>query len=816
MSLAELLAETGLCRHAVCSHTRTYLCGVVAELLGRDVRDEESFRSWMALYGPFASRIRFMPEGRALQRRSLRLCIESLDRAGQPITCSAVGALTVAATGRIRAAIRAWEAETGRRAARAISWQQVTLDMVLPLVDPALHRMSFTFLDDPRAYRPAAISTLRAIAGLALPKLRNTAFLCLVVHEADPGNDGRFFRALAEHLPALGMADIDEIEPDAFYPALHDGRVLPEVATSIRTAWLQAYFRLLRKQEAYFERLTPEQARCLAPFQLRPVTSALFWRRSSLCRQLSDEQRGRRKAAAAAVHDKFYLFRNIAERRLNQLVRLRQAFRDACDQARGNPGVSFPVAFAYAEEAVTPAGSARTVTHRFRLWDHHALRRAHATVANQEYYRTRAAHGCEVSADALFLSYEGASAERETAEQAGFWFADLVRAGALTYYGVPLSFANQGYSKAGSLFSPARPDWPMPTSRWLRRVAADLGLLFLPVDALLATGLIGQASLQVTTKTGARVGEVLQIRLTREHLTRAELPGGKEAIAFRAIPKGREAEEPFYIDGRCLKALHAWFAFLREHEGGAAVVLPSHALRRKCKPAPYLFQFRGRHFDPSDINACMRVLLHGVEVSTAQGETVLLSTHLLRHGFATEMRELEVPLDVIALLLNQRDVDVTRYYARPTPAQLVALQERVFVDRLDLTRTHLRAPAEIRRQVEAARGGVGALVPVVGGTCTVANMCPAKFACLGCAGNAPDPAKRVQVEEFKRIWEDMVRLASKQGLAAEEQKARGIIGGCEDMLAEMALIEAAERDGTQVAEVRYGEATRHPSRRRRS
>jgi len=110
---------------------------------------------------------------------------------------------------------------------------------------------------------------------------------------------------------------------------------------------------------------------------------------------------------------------------------------------------------------------------------------------------------------------------------------------------------------------------------------------------------------------------------------------------------------------------------------------------------------------------------------------------------------------------------------------------------------------------------VGALVPVVGGTCTVANMCPAKFACVGCAGNAPDPAKRAQVEEFKHIYEDMVRLASGQGLRAEERKARGVVAGCEDMLAEMALIEAAERDGAQAAELSYVDAARHLSRRRR-
>jgi len=174
-----------------------------------------------------------------------------------------------------------------------------------------------------------------------------------------------------------------------------------------------------------------------------------------------------------------------------------------------------------------------------------------------------------------------------------------------------------------------------------------------------------------------------------------------------------------------------------------------------------------------------------------------------------------VPLDVIALLLKQRDVEVTRYYAQPTPAQLVGVQERIFLDRIDLTRTHLRAPAAIRRQLEGAQGGVGALVPVVGGTCTVANMCPAKFACLGCAGNAPDPARRAQVEEFKRIYGDMVQLASGQGLRAEERKAREVVAGCEDMLAEMALIDAAERDGEQAAEVRYAKASQHSGKRAR-
>ena len=267
-SQAVLAAETNLSADTVGKYARAYLRGINAELLGREVRDEEAFRAWTALYRSFATRIQASRRARAVQAQLLRLSIESLDRTGQPITYSAVKAMTGVGSRRIAAALRAWEAETGRRAARGRSWQPVTLATVLPLIDPALHHMPLTFLDNPGAYRPLSDTSLRMISGLAQPGLRNTAFLCLAIAETDLKNDSRFFGRLAEFLPALGLADIDALEPDAFYPAFHDGHILPEVGTPIRARWLQAYFRLLRKQEAYFERLTSEQARDLAPFPL--------------------------------------------------------------------------------------------------------------------------------------------------------------------------------------------------------------------------------------------------------------------------------------------------------------------------------------------------------------------------------------------------------------------------------------------------------------------------------------------------------------------------------------------------------------------
>ena len=140
------------------------------------------------------------------------------------------------------------------------------------------------------------------------------------------------------------------------------------------------------------------------------------------------------------------------------------------------------------------------------------------------------------------------------------------------------------------------------------------------------------------------------------------------------------------------------------------------------------------------LNTFTRFLLHGLVLRSLDGSTIQLASHLLRHAFATEMAELKVPIDVIATILHQRNRAVTQYYARPTALQVLNAAEMMFVDRIDVGAEALRSPEEIGRMLKEAEGKVGALTEVFGGTCVVANMCPAKFACVGCAGNAPDPS----------------------------------------------------------------------------
>ncbi len=160
-SQLELAATTGLTVKAFRKHECAYLHDVKAELLARVVQDEEAFQAWIALYRCFATRIKAAREVRALQQRLVRLSIESLDRTGKPITYTAVDALTGLGSQRVAAELRAWEVETGRRRARADVWQPVKLATVLSLIDPALHHMPLTFLDDPLAHRPLSIASMR-------------------------------------------------------------------------------------------------------------------------------------------------------------------------------------------------------------------------------------------------------------------------------------------------------------------------------------------------------------------------------------------------------------------------------------------------------------------------------------------------------------------------------------------------------------------------------------------------------------------------------------------------------------------------------
>jgi hypothetical protein len=139
---------------------------------------------------------------------------------------------------------------------------------------------------------------------------------------------------------------------------------------------------------------------------------------------------------------------------------------------------------------------------------------------------------------------------------------------------------------------------------------------------------------------------------------------------------------------------------------------------------------------------------------------------------------------------------------------VIRAAEMIFVDRIDVGAEALRSPDEIARMLKDAEGKLGALTEVFGGTCVVANMCPAKFACVGCAGNAPDPAKRYQIQQKLDWAKEQVDYAVREHLPAEEVKLGQLIADCKLVMEEMDLIEAARADRSQDVTVQHGHNSR--------
>lgn len=86
---------------------------------------------------------------------------------------------------------------------------------------------------------------------------------------------------------------------------------------------------------------------------------------------------------------------------------------------------------------------------------------------------------------------------------------------------------------------------------------------------------------------------------------------------------------------------------------------------------------------------------------------------------------------------------------------------------------------------------------VFGGTCVVSNLCPAKFACIGCSGNAPDPERRYQMETKLTWGREQIAWAHWEHLPAEERQMKRVVQGCDLLLEEMTLIERARADQRQ-------------------
>ena len=156
-----------------------------------------------------------------------------------------------------------------------------------------------------------------------------------------------------------------------------------------------------------------------------------------------------------------------------------------------------------------------------------------------------------------------------------------------------------------------------------------------------------------------------------------------------------------------------------------------------------------------------------------------------------------MPVDVVAELLHQKNVDVTKYYSGPTRSMVAQSADEylssVALD-LDVEEKLTRSPAELQELYQEAQGKAGTLSEVIGGVCVSHGYCQTKFECIGCAGKVPDPTKRSQVIRKLDWAKGEVGYATNEGLLPEAARMRRLVEDCKLELREMDLMEECESD----------------------
>lgn len=614
---------------------------------------------------------------------------------------------------------------------------------------------------------------------------------------------------------AYGLVRVSE-----WWPAEHIPRYLRdsqfEDTLHTRQEFLRRYVSAAAHIQAYIRALPAPDGDAYRRWALPPLPLELH-RQLSRRTELSEAAKRRRKAETDAMTPQFARIRGEAHLRWNALHRLRLKFQEAVRLVEiGREAL--PLAISYEEWG----GLQRL---HFVLWDRSSFALAHADqycAATVQHARARVS-SFQPDQNHYFLEFRRIEYLRGAIPEPDefLWFGDLLKNGLLGHaprHGTDEAVRQKqeylrswGYGQANAKAEPFASrvagllTWPKAQFMFMVEAQQRAEGLLVPVEPLFAAATFGLAALDLFTTTGARMNELMQVSLTPECLHTLVVEG-VQRLVLRLVPKGSDKPADYFVGPETQRNSEKVARMLRDHyrlKAGEPIPTvrfdPQHGRAHRFPARPYLFQFSGRHLPDEAITACLRFLCHGMVFQTLEGQVVTLKAHSLRHVFATHAHHVEqVPLDVVAAMLHQKDPGVTGYYAAPTRGQVVAAADSL----LDRFATHLgsvddalvRSPAELRRQWEEARQKVGTLARVVGGHCTCHAVCPVSFACTGCAHKVPDPARRhevVQQKEWALIRLEQVKVAR---LGPEAVKMQALIQRCDAELTEMALMEAYRED----------------------
>jgi hypothetical protein len=177
---------------------------------------------------------------------------------------------------------------------------------------------------------------------------------------------------------------------------------------------------------------------------------------------------------------------------------------------------------------------------------------------------------------------------------------------------------------------------------------------------------------------------------------------------------------------------------------------------------------------------------------------------MVLHAFALNVAK--EPIDIVAAILNQKNIAITKYYGRPTQ-RLIAERSHGLMTQIssyiDVDDLILRSPEELQALLTKAQKTHGTLARTRGGRCMLNGECPILFACIGCSAKIPDPAQRGEVEEAREVTLIQIQRAKKKGLTMEMMHYQKKLKQCDAELHEMDMMEACREDEQREPEVNF-------------
>ncbi|PHC38343.1 integrase [Bacillus pseudomycoides] len=625
----------------------------------------------------------------------------------------------------------------------------------------------------------------------------------------------------------LKLASVNDFDIDIHLSDYLRREILPSHSDNKRSQFFKKYKNVVKKvQKWHSTKLTREQQEVFAPFLL-PRTY-LDGRDFNVGKSAKEAAKSKRKSETDAISKDFIKIRAEGGFRLNQVRRLRQKYLEVVELVKTNAR-RLPFEFAYIENE--ERGGVSKELFSFRLWDkpsfilHHSKNYSSVTINNAKARRaTYLDKNNEYFVEFLKAEILDDETGKPVEETEGFWFLPLLEhqlIGRNWYQSLSEEQINEKL-KILEMYGHRDPDsedinTPTPfdsnhkgilaqgTFITNSQVYAD-GIL-MNVEVLYITALFGATALDIFTSSGARLGEVAQIHLgigslNQGSITNPKTNERKTSYMFRAIPKGRDEPTVFYVNKDTFDLIKEIAFFLRDvcYKGSIPEVefryLKSQGESRSEQL--YLFQLHGKHFGNKTFACILNFICFGLIYETQDKKLVKLKPHLLRHGFATHaVQAEELPIDVVAIILNQKDLEITGYYSQPTQSQVsnvVADFHTSMNTQVAMMKEVLRQPEELQALFERQREISGPLSKTVGGTCVTNKICPTKLACVGCGTKIPEPEQKHELLNYLEWAEKTKVFYEEKGFNLEVMKMKKTIHDAKVELKEIALIEEYRRD----------------------